>query len=182
MRRMQWSLAVALVVSVSLTACRSDDPTAPSEDIDATTETGDAVADPLEGTWTTVLTRKLEEQAAAKAGLESGGPSHGDLFGATEPATIVLTFEDGQMVHTSSVQGAQPEVGWSGRYEVVDEDTFVAGDAGDLYIEYTYSIEGDRLVIDMVRDDFPAVSEEELAGEIYAQTVIYEGAPFTRQT
>ena len=33
----------------------------------------------------------------------------------------------------------------------------------------------------MVRDDYPTVSEEELAGEIYAQTVIYESAPFTRE-
>jgi len=57
----------------------------------------------------------------------------------------------------------------------------VAGDTGDLYIEYTYSIDGDQLAIDMVRDDYPTVSEEALAGEIYAQTVIYESVPFTRE-
>ena len=86
------------------------------------------------------------------------------------------------MIHTSAVEGTEPEVGWSGEYEIVDEDTFVAGDTGDLYIEYTYSIQGDELVLDMVGDDYPTVSEQELAGEIYAQTVLYESAPFTRES
>jgi hypothetical protein len=184
MRRTGW-ITAALALVVALTACgNGDEAPGPAEETDETTEgaEGASVEDPLVGTWTTVLTPELEEQAAAEAGLESGGPSHADLFGANGPATIELTFENGQMVHTSSVEGAEPEVGWSGRYEIVDEDTFVAGDTGDLYIEYTFSIDGDQLEIDMVRDDYPTVSEEELAGEIYAQTVIYESAPFTRET
>jgi hypothetical protein len=143
---------------------------------------GDAVSDSLEGTWTAVVTAELEERAASEAGIDAAQTPHEELFGGTGPATIVLTFEDGRMIHSSAVEGTEPEVGWSGVYEIVDEDTFVAGDAGDLYIEYTYSIQGDELVIDMVRDDYPAVSEEELAGEIYAQTVIYESAPFTRES
>jgi hypothetical protein len=181
MRRLRWVMAVAITVSVSA-ACGRDDTATPRQGTSAASETGHSMADLLEGTWTTVLTPVLEEQAAAQAGLTSDGPTHAELFGGNGPATIVLTFEDGQMVHTSAVESGEPEVGWSGAYEVVDEDTFIAGDPGDLYIEYTYSIDGDQLVIDMVRDDYPAaVTEEELAGEIYAQTVIYESAPFTRE-
>lgn len=141
------------------------------------------VQDPLEGTWTTVLTPALEKQAALAAGIEASHTveQHEELFGGSGPVTIVVTFEDGQLIHTAAVEGGQPEVGWSGEYEIVDEDTFVAGDPGDLYIEYTYAIDGDQLVLDMVRDDYPAVSENVLAGEIYAQTVIYESAPFIRE-
>ena len=181
MRRIRWVIAAMVMVSV-LAACGRDDSATPRQGTGAASETGASVADPLEGTWTTILTPELEEQAAAEAGLAADGPTHAELFGGDGPVTIVLTFEAGQMVHTSAVEGGEPEVGWSGAYEIVDEDTFVAGDTGDLYIEYTYSIEGDQLVLDMVRDDFPTASEEELAGEIYAQTVIYESAAFTRET
>jgi hypothetical protein len=180
MRRVPWVMAAAMTISV-LAACGRDDTAAPRHGTSAASENGGSMADLLEGTWTTILTPALEEQAAAEAGLPSDGPTHAELFGGNGPATIVLTFEDGQMVHTSAVEGGEPEVGWSGAYEVVDRNTFIAGDPGDLYIEYTYSIEGDQLVIDMVRDDYPAVSEEEFAGEIYAQTVVYESAPFTRE-
>jgi hypothetical protein len=184
MRRTRW-ITAKLALVLSLTACgNGDESPAPAGGSDQSPQGPESTSavDPLEGTWTAVLTPELEKQAAAEAGLGSGGLSHADLFGGNGPVRIVLTFEDGQMVHTSAVQGAEPEVGWVGRYEIVDEDTFVAGDTGNLYIEYTFSIDGDQLVIDMVRDDYPTVSEEELAGEIYAQTVIYESAPFTRET
>ena len=109
-------------------------------------------------------------------------PSHEEIFYGKGPVTVVLTLQDGQLLISSSLEEGEPlDDQWAGAYEIVDEDTFVAGDTGDLYIEYTYSIDGDQLVIDMVRDDYPTVSEEVLAGEIYAQTVIYESVPFTRE-
>ena len=186
MSRMRW--VVLMLAVVALSACSGDeDPnsgspaaTGPAEATGAT-EAADA-ADPLQGTWTAVITPELEEQAALTAGIEPELTSHEDLFGGAGPITVVLTFEDGQMIHTTAPEGVEPEVGWSGLYEIVDDDTFVAGDTGDLYIEYAYAIDGDQLVIDMVRNDYPTVSEEELAGEIYAQTVIYESAPFTRES
>lgn len=185
MSRIRWILLL-MPALVLLSACGGDeDPSAESPaataSVEATGATGTA-ADPLEGTWTAIITPKLEEQAAVAAGIEPSLSSSEDLFGVPGPITIVLTFEDGQLIQTSAAEGMEPEVGWSGLYEIVDEDTFVAGDTGELYIEYAYAIDGDQLVIDMVRDDYPTVSEEELAGEIYAQTVIYESASFTRES
>jgi hypothetical protein len=183
MDRMRWMLPVTLALTGLLVACSGTDPQ--DERASATGDgeaTGVAAADdPLEGTWIAVLTPELEHQAALAAGLEPNTMSHEEMFYGKGPVTVVLTFEDGQMIHTTAPEGVEPEVGWSGLYEIVDDDTVVAGDTGDLYIEYTYSIDGDQLVIDMVRDDYPTVSEEELAGEIYAQTVIYESVPFTRE-
>jgi hypothetical protein len=72
-------------------------------------------------------------------------------------------------------------VAWDGQFAVVDEDTFTAGDRGeDHYLEYAFNLDGDTLTIDMLVDDYPASSPEELLGEQIAQTVIYESAPFTR--
>jgi hypothetical protein len=73
-------------------------------------------------------------------------------------------------------------VGWDGLFQVVDEDTFEAGDSdAGFYIIYDYALDGDELTIDMVSNDYPTSSEEELAGELIAQTVIYESAPFVRE-
>lgn len=183
---MRW--VVLMLAVVALASCSGDEDsntgspvaTGPAE---ATGAKAAADAEnPLEGTWTTVITPELEEQAAVTAGIEPELVSNEAMFGGAAPITIVLTFEDGQMIHTAAPEGVEPEVGWSGVYEIVDDDTFVAGDTGDLYIEYTYAVDGDQLVIDMVRNDYPTVSEEELAGEIYTQTVIYESAPFTRES
>ncbi len=187
MSRTRWFLAVASL-AIAMTACSGDDPPEPAEPAgpsanETTGSTGaDPAADPLEGTWTAVITPELAEQAAETAGLAPTADSLEDLFGGRGPVTIVVTFGEGRLIHTANMEGEQPEVGWEGDYEIVDDDTVIAGDAGDLYIEYTYSIRGDELVLDMVRDDFSTVSEEELAGEIYAQTVIYESAPFIRES
>lgn len=185
MSRMRW---IVLMLAVVAASCSGDeDPNAGSPvatgSAEATGATASADAEnPLEGTWTAVITPELERQAAVAAGIEPELTSNEEQFGGAGPITVVLTFEDGQMIHTAAPEGVEPEVGWSGVYEIVDDDTFVAGDTGNLYIEYTYAVDGDQLFIDMVRNDYPTVSQEELAGEIYAQTVIYESAPFTRES
>jgi hypothetical protein len=173
-------LPVTLALTALLAACSGADP---QEATGGGEATGVASADdPLEGTWTAVLTPELEHQAALAAGLEPNTVSHEEIFYGKGPVTVVLTLQDGQLLISSYlVEGEPLEDQWAGAYEIVDEDTFVAGDTGDLYIEYTYSIDGDQLAIDMVRDDYPTVSEEALAGEIYAQTVIYESVPFTKE-
>jgi ABC-type glycerol-3-phosphate transport system substrate-binding protein len=185
MIRMRSTIMAALALPVLLAACGGGGETSPAEPASEPTTTSEVSSetstDPLEGVWTTTFTPEAADEAAAAAELETTVPLE-SLFGATGPVTIVLTFENGQMVHTSAVNGGEPEVGWVGAYEILDEDSFVAGDSGDLYIEYTYAIDGDHLTIDMVRDDYPTASEEELASEIYAQTVIYESTPFTRES
>jgi hypothetical protein len=74
------------------------------------------------------------------------------------------------------------EVGWEGLFQVVDDDTFEAGDsAAGFYITYDYELDGDELAVDMVSNEYPTTSEEELTGEMIAQTVIYETAAFVRE-
>jgi hypothetical protein len=138
-------------------------------------------ASALEGTWTTGATTCAQQQAAADAAgftadqLEAagwdgtcGGLMHGSEFKVRFSGDRLVVFQDGA-------------VGWDGTYQVVDSDTFEAGDAtAGFYITYDYSMDDDELVIDMVRNDFPAASPDELAGEQLAQTVIYETATFTR--
>jgi hypothetical protein len=93
---------------------------------------------------------------------------HGRVFTIRFAGERLVAFQD----------GAQ---GWSGVFRQTDDATIEAGDSGDLYITYTFAIDGDQLTIDMVRDDYPTTSEAELIGEQVAQTIIYESAPFTRQ-
>jgi hypothetical protein len=84
-------------------------------------------------------------------------------------------------------QYADGLTGWSGVYHVVDDSIFQAGSSspsGDFvgyYITYHYAIDGDKLTIDMLSDDCPFCSADELLGEQMTQTAIYESSSFTRQ-
>ena len=139
----------------------------------------------LEGTWATGPTTCDQQNAAVKAAgfsgndLEAAGwdkATCGDLMHGT---AFTVRFAGERLVHFSD-----DVVGWDGVFRVVDSDTFEAGDTASgfesYYITYEFTIDGDQLTIDMVRNDFPAASPKELIGEQLAQTVLYESAPFTR--
>ena len=143
----------------------------------------EAAVSALEGTWITPATTCDEQNAAlAGAGFSSGDleaagwdeATCGDMMHGTQ---FTLRFGGDHLVVLND-----GEVGWDGTFQVVDSDRFEAGD-GDagFYIEYAYQLDGDELTIDMVRNDFPTSSEDELTGELVAQTVIYETAPFVRE-
>ena len=136
---------------------------------------------PLDGTWATGETTCSERTAAAQAAgfaademtLVGWSPtcSHGMFIGRQ----FTLIFEASRLL--IFVDGV---LGWDGPYRIVDENTFEAGDG--YYITYDYAIDGDRLKIDMTRDDCPECAPgADLDGERIVQTVIYESAPFTSQ-
>jgi hypothetical protein len=136
----------------------------------------------LEGTWTTGETTCAQQQAAVDAAgfsaedLQAAGWDYATCGDLMHGAEFTVRFAGERLVHFND-----DVVGWEGAFRVVDSDTFEAGDAGaDYYLTYEFAIAGDQLTIDMVRDDFPASSPEELLGEQVAQTVIYESAPFSR--
>lgn len=147
-----------------------------------TPDASSAADSPLIGYWTTGPTTCPQQNAAlTKAGFTSaqlqrdgwdeatcGGMKAGSTFRIRLTDTSLVVYQDGK-------------IGWDGPYRVVDSQTFYAGDTGNLYITYGYAIAGDKLTIDMAKDDFPSVSVAELLGERIAQTVIYETAPFTRE-
>jgi hypothetical protein len=135
----------------------------------------------IEGTWVTETTCEQQNAALARAGfssadLELAGWDEATCGGMMHGSRIELLFSGDQLViYQDDIEG------WMGTFQVVDADTFAAGDPGNLYITYGYALDGDELSVDMIGNDYPAATPEELAGELVAQTVIYESAPFTRQ-
>jgi hypothetical protein len=141
-----------------------------------------AAASELEGTWSAGATTCEQQNAAlAKAGftpkdLKRGGwdsetcgnMMHGRLMMARFAGDQLTFFQDGVS-------------GWNGTFAMTGPGTFKAGVPGDLYLAYTFTLDGDRLTVDMVRDDYPADNDNELLGEQIAQTVVWESAPFMRQ-
>jgi hypothetical protein len=156
---------------------------APSQTAESSAVESGAPVSALEGTWVTAETTCEQQNAAltnagfTEADLEAGGwdaATCGDTMHGTQ---FTLRFADDRLVIFQD-----GEIGWEGLFQVVDADTFEAGD-GDagFYITYAYAVDGDELTVDMVSNEFPTTSEEELTGEMIAQTVIYESAPFVRE-
>jgi hypothetical protein len=135
----------------------------------------------LEGTW--VATTTCAQQAAAvdaasftdeqqtAAGWDAAtcmGMAHGAEMQLRFSGERLIIFNDGV-------------IGWDGIYRIFDANTFEAGDKdGGFYITYEYVLDGEQLTIDMVRNEYPTSDPAELAGEMIAQTVIYESAPFEK--
>ena len=167
-------------VSSSPSAGQSSIPSQPAADPTATSSA--AGVDELTGQWTTGLTSCAEQNAALEAAgvtaeqMTIGGWSPTCAEGYTTQFTIAFRagglwiFEDGFE-------------GWTGVYRILDDRTFEAGDAENgYYITYEFAIDGDELAIDMTKIACPfCASPAELAGELIAQSVIYETSPFTRQ-
>lgn len=155
-------------------------PTAPPATVAATDTPAASI---LEGTWVTEETTCAQQHGAVEAagftadqmtaaGWDAetcGDLMHGSQFTVRFSGDRLVAFNDGVP-------------GWEGQFRIVDQETFEAGDsAADFYLTYEFAVDGDELTIDMVRDDYPTTSPDELAGEQVAQTVIYESAPFIRQ-
>jgi hypothetical protein len=132
---------------------------------------------PLEGTWSTGKTTCAQQQAAMEAADFSAEQLTLADWSPECGAQFTVRFADGRLV-----QSTDGDVGWDGKYRIVDEETFEAGDRENgCYITYHYAIDGDQLTIDMVEDICPAWTEAELLGDSIVQTEIYETSPFTRQ-
>ncbi|HEY7668528.1 MAG TPA: hypothetical protein VIE12_10445 [Actinomycetota bacterium] len=143
--------------------------------------------DPLRGTWSAVITPELAERAGRAAGFGDAQVARAveRMFAEGSPVTVTLSFDAGELALTSRIGASEASSTWGGRYQVVDADTFVAGDNWGLpiagyYLEYAFAVDGDALTIDLIRDDYPTPSDRELVGETIAQTLTYESAPFTR--
>ena len=180
-------IGTSLIALVLLaTACASQlTSTSPSASASASLPIPSASASPpapdaLTGTWATGETTCAEQNAAVEAAgftseqMSAGGWDPTCAEESPHGSQFTIRFVDGALVAF-----ADDEVSWEGVYRIVDEDTFQAGDNGNLYITYQFTIDGDQLTIDMVEDNYPV--EAEVIGDSLAQTVIYESAPFTRE-
>jgi hypothetical protein len=126
-------------------------------------------------------TCEQQNAALARAGfsdadLESAGWDAATCGGMMHGSRIELLFDgDDLVIYQDDIEG------WQGKFQPAGPSSFEAGDTGNLYITYEYALDGDELSIDMISNDYAASTPEDLTGELVAQTVIYESAPFSRQ-
>ena len=185
-RRTATSVLTLVAVAGATVACGGPQTTSsvsPSQTAVSSAAESGAPVSTLEGTWITPETTCDEQNAAltnagfTDADLEAGGWDAATCGGMMHGSQFTIRFAGDRLVIFND-----GVIGWEGLFQVVDGDTFEAGD-GDagFYIAYEYALDGDELTIDMVSNDYPTSSEEELTGEMMAQTVIYETAPFVRE-
>jgi hypothetical protein len=179
------------------------EPTPSPSPTTATTPGATQAADPLIGWWVSEPSTCADQNAALqKAGFTAaqldlgrwdaatcsdisfgGAPlTHGSVHRIRFMQAVVVPIPTGTSPSGTIIQYADGDVGWEGYYVLVDGGTFMAGDGARLpYLTYTFTIDGDQLVIDMVDNQFPAPTEADLWSDTIAQTVIYESGPFTRE-
>jgi hypothetical protein len=183
-RRTATSVLTLVAIAGTAVACGGPQSSVPPSDAEeSSAPASGAPVSALEGTWITAETTCEEQNAAltnagfTEADLELGGWDEATCGDMLHGSQFTIRFADDRLVIFND-----GVVGWDGLFQVVDEDTFEAGDSdAGFYIIYDYALDGDELTIDMVSNDYPTSSEEELAGELIAQTVIYESAPFVRE-
>jgi hypothetical protein len=149
-----------------------------------TTSTWSPVSGTLpEGTYQTPpLTLAQLEAAAVAAGLAEGDVDVAlSDYGDARAITFTLQIGDGTWTEFETVDDTPPNVEWSGPYEVVDAGTVVAGEPPCGPITYDYQLDGGQLSI-VVLDDACREGDGDTVpvGELIAQTMIYQTAPFTR--
>ena len=89
---------------------------------------------------------------------------------------FTLRLANGGWTHLDSYNGGAEEAGWRGTYEVIDDDTVVARAPGTV-ITYDYAFDGEQLTLDMIDDQCGSCGDD--VGELIAQTISFETAPFT---
>ncbi|MDQ4054155.1 MAG: hypothetical protein M3237_15825 [Actinomycetota bacterium] len=171
-------------------ACSSDDPdidAAPDDSVSGSTaESTPDVADALVGTYSTPpLTVKRMAQAALRAGYD--GYDAEDVediltgeFADAHSVVFTLELSADRWVAFKTVDDGQPEDMWAGPYEVLDDSTVVAGEAPCGPITYDYRIDGAELVLEMTDNDCVEPDGTVPGGELVAQTILYQSAPFQR--
>ena len=136
-----------------------------------------------EGTYTT---RALSIEQLRETALAAGfSPSEVDQnlgYEGVRHITFTLQLKNGDWTEFDVQDDEPPAVGWSGPYAVSDGGTVVAGEPPCGPITYDYRVVGDQLHVVMLEDECREGGDLESApvGELIAQTVIYETAPFTR--
>jgi hypothetical protein len=135
--------------------------------------------DPLSGTWGTSRTCAQEEAAVARAGLTQVAARLN--FTCKGPRVTTVIFNDGIL----EARGPGEGVGWRGPYTVIDANTFAAGHesfGGELYLRYRFTVNGDTLMVHVIEDAYPirGPGRDQRAGDLVAQTIGWDSAPFHR--
>src|SRR5206468_4458077 len=145
------------------------------------------VIDRLAGSWQATVTR-AKLQAVANARFPLASTKLWDHFlqrlyqHTGHVTTTTVTFQDGQLSIDASRDGLPARSKWTGAYEVVSDNTFVAGDGGSFYITYHYTIDGNSLIVQVVDDRFPddIGPSPPVIPDLLPQVLVWETAPFTK--
>jgi hypothetical protein len=136
-----------------------------------------------EGTYETPpLTTDQLRRTALSAGFTQAEVDENLGWDGVGRVTFTLQIMNGDWTEFETVDRAPPKVGWNGPYVVTDGATVVAGVPPCAPVTYDYRLVGDQLSIVVLDDQCREGSSDDSApvGELIAQTVIYETAPFTR--
>ncbi len=183
-------VTVGLVTVVSLlivVGCSTDDRSSASDPTSTaratpTREAGPATAPDLTGTWETPpIPVAHMVDVVARAGFE---PAEVEAFRAdykdVQQVVYTLKVTDTLWVEFESRDGGQAEEGWTGPYQVLDDTTLRAGEKPCGPITYDVTLAGDELSLAMTDNQCVGPDGRVPAGELIAQTTIYQSAPFHR--
>jgi hypothetical protein len=150
-------------------------------------ESTSAVDDPLVGIWQSTTTRaqlrktaniRFPEARTApwKSALKSFFRQNGKV------GVNTMQFQDGVLSIQTSADGGIAQGEWNGAYRVVDDNTFVAGDHGNLYITFRFRITGNDLIVHVVKDRFPADigRNPPRVPDLLPAVLLWETAPFIK--
>jgi hypothetical protein len=117
---------------------------------------------------------ELEFAAIEAAGLiDRSDRGYWDWNEAATTVRSAVRFEDGDIIQYSARDGGPLEVGWVGRYQLLDDHTIEAIETGTFNrIVYEFTLRNDILTMDVVSNDDPI--------DLVPQTGIYETLPFTK--
>jgi hypothetical protein len=130
------------------------------------------------GTYTTpALTVDQLRATALAAGFTPTEVDANLDYEGVRTVTFTLQLKNDNWTEFETRDAQPPTIGWSGPYAVKDSGTVVAGEPPCGPITYDYGVSGDQLSVVVLED---ACTGGERIGELIAQTIIYETAPFTR--
>ena len=167
---MKWMLGCLIGLALLTAGCGQKDSTAPTgarSNSAAPSTSASPVADPLKGRWQQQYTCQDVVRTLQRTGFATMAPEIiRDAEGASQPPSSthpcarapskfkrLARFQDGRLV---LFDGPLLEADLNASYQVVDDHTFTANDAGqNINGTYTfkYRIDGNRLTVDVLQND-----------------------------
>jgi hypothetical protein len=178
-------VTVGVVATLLLAGCSSShEATAPAPAPAPKTAAKTAAspgANPLAGTYSTdpIPVAHLVD-VARRAGFEEKDVAEFRAgYDGVQDVVYTLKLTDELWVVFESRDGGTASDNWAGPYQILDDATVRAGAPPCGPITYDYELDGDELSLDMT-DDQCFEDGKVPAGELIAQTTIYESATYHR--
>jgi hypothetical protein len=169
-------ITVGIVAALLVTGCsNSNEAKAPTPKAAAS-----STANSLAGTYSTdsiPVTHMVD--VARQAGFdEKDVAEFGASYDGVQEVVFTLKLTDDLWVVFESRDGGTATDDWAGPYEILDDSTVRAGEPPCGPITYEYDLDGDDLSLRMTDDQCFEADGKVPAGELIAQTTIYESAPY----